>query len=574
MKLFRSKEPALGLPVSRCLAGVFALLLGTTTYCQAVAPIASCESLGKLNLPEVLVTSAQSVPAGQFLDPRRTVAEPSRPIGQNNSPGGGPPAGGPPAGARGPFGATDISQLPAFCRVQVTLTPSGDSDIKMEIWLPQNWNGKFMGAGSFGWGGSIMYDGLLLGLKNGYAVANNDTGHSEASGSTGEFAIGHPDKVVDYGYRANHAMTLDSKAIIKAFYGVAPKHSYWVGCSLGGQQGMTEVQRFPEDYDGAVIGSPASPIVNLNAFQIWPTLLRRQNPAGVLSARKSAMVLEAIKKTCATPIDLKLGYLENPLSCHFDPAVLQCKGADAEDCLTTAQVDLLKTLQAGLKNPLTGELIFVPTAPNIGGGVGGPMKPGGGPPPGGAGPGGGGLGGAKGEEAPMGVATGLFKYLVFQDPNWDWKTLDMDKDVAFADKVLSTINMATNPNLKPFFANGGKLLMYHGWNDGSSPLESINYYKDVVKAVGAEAKSSMRVFGMPGVGHCSGGSGCDRFDMLNVIDQWVENGKAPERIVATKTTDGKVISTHPLCAYPKTAQYKGTGSLNDADNFICIAGTP
>ncbi len=444
----------------------------------------------------------------------------------------------------------------------------------MEIWLPlNNWNGKFMGAGNFGWGGTIMYDGLALGLKNGYAVASNDTGHSEASGSTGEFAIGHPDKVIDYGYRANHAMTLDSKAIIKAFYGVAPKHSYWVGCSLGGQQGMTEVQRFPDDYDGAVIGSPANPIVNLNAFQIWPTLLRRRNPAGVLSASKSAMVREAIKKTCATPVDLKLGYLEDPLSCHFDPKVLQCKGADAEDCLTAAQVDMIEKLQTGLVNPHTGELIYVPTAPNIGGGVGGGMRGGGGPPPGVAGPGGGGPGSAKGEEAPMGVATGLFKYLVFQDPNWDWKTLDMDKDLAFADKVLGTINMATNPNLKPFFQRGGKLLMYHGWNDGSSPLESINYYKEVLKAVGSEANDSMRVFGMPGVGHCSGGAGCDRFDMLGVIDQWVENGKAPERIVATKTTGGKVVSTHPLCAYPKIAKYKGTGSTDDAENFACIEGT-
>ena len=320
------------------------------------------------------------------------------------------------------------------------------------------------------------------------------------------------------------------------------------------------MQRFPDDYDGAVIGAPASPIVNLNAFQIWPTLLHRQNPAGVLSPAKSALVQSAIKQTCATPVDLKLGYLENPPGCHFDPKVLQCIGADANNCLSTAQVEMLEKQQGGLRNPRTGELIHEPTAPNIGSGMGGP-PPGGGP------------GGPKGEEAPMGVATGLFKYLVFQDPNWDRKTFDVDKDVAFADKVLSTINMATNPNLQPFFERGGKLLMYHGWNDGSSPQESIDYYKQVLKAVGPQAEHSMRVFGMPGMGHCSGGPGCDRFNMLGVIDDWVENGNAPERIVATKVTDGEVVSSHPLCAYPKIAQYKGAGSMNDAENFVCVVGT-
>lgn len=568
MELFPSKARATALRSLRSLiaTGLFALVLCTTAFCEGSTPSVSCESLAKLELPEVTITLVQTVASGQFKDPRLAAPEPIGP------PRGGPPAGGPPRGARGPFGETEISQLPAFCRIATTLKPSGDSNIRMEIWLPlTNWNGKFMGAGNFGWGGSLMYDGLMLGLKNGYAVANNDTGHTEASGNTGQFALGHPDKVIDYGYRANHAMTLDSKAIIKAFYGVAPKHSYWVGCSLGGQQGMTEIQRFPDDYDGAVIGSPANPIVNLNAFQIWPTLLNRQNPAGVLSASKSAMVQEAIAKACATPVDLKLGYLENPLACHFDPSALQCKGVDGDNCLTAPQVEMIKVQQEGLKNPRTGELIYVPTAPRIGS-TDGP-GPGGLSGSAGAGPVGVGPSGAPREEAPMGVATGLFMYLVFQDSGWDWKTFDIDKDIALADKVLSTINLATNPNLKPFFDHGGKLLMYHGWNDGSSPLESIHYYNAVLKTVGAEANGSMRVFGMPGVGHCSGGNGCDRFDMLGVIDQWVENGKAPERIVATKTTNDRVVSTHPLCAYPKVARYSGSGSIDSAENFICAEET-
>jgi feruloyl esterase len=445
-----------------------------------------------------------------------------------------------------PFGSSDAIQ-PGFCRVAVTMTPSGDSDIKMEVWLPlSGWNGKFLGAGSFGWGGAILYDGLLLGVKNGYAVANNDTGHSDPAGF-GRFALGHPDKVVDYGYRANHEMTLQAKAIIKAFYGAAPEHSYWLGCSLGGQQGMTEAQRFPNDYDGVVVGAPASPITRLNAWQIWPSVLISQDPARAIPQSKGAMVNQAILDKCDALDGVEDGILENPPRCPFDPGELLCKGADAPDCLTAPQVDFLSRLYAGPVNPRTGELIFAPMVP---GGAGNLSR-----------------------ATPMGVALDLYRYLVFHDPDWDWKTLDLDRDVFFADRVLGTVNVASNPNLKPFFDRGGKLLMYHGWLDGSSPVESFNYYKKVLQAVGPQASDSMRVFAIPGMGHCSGGPGCDTFDKLAVIDQWVQTGTAPDRIVASKVTDGKVTRTHPTCAFPKVAKYKGTGSTDEAQSFLCAEET-
>jgi feruloyl esterase len=174
----------------------------------------------------------------------------------------------------------------------------------------------------------------------------------------------------------------------------------------------------------------------------------------------------------------------------------------------------------------------------------------------------------------MGVALGLYRNLVFQDPDWDWKTLDLDRDVSFADRVLSTVNMATNPDLRPFFGRGGKLLMYHGWLDGSSPVETFNYYEAVLRAVGPQARESMRVFGIPGMGHCSGGPGCDTFDKLSVIDHWVETGKAPDRIVASKVSDGKVTRTHPICAYPRVARYRGAGSTDQAESFACAEETP
>jgi feruloyl esterase len=551
------------------------VLLTVCASSQTLKPSVSCESLARLDLPEVTITMAVPVAAGQFH--------------------GGPVADSQlapltPAGAAAhPFPSPDNSPNPAFCRVAATLKPSGDSDIKMEIWLPlTNWNGKFMGAGNFGWAGDIRYDGLMLGIRNGYAVASNDTGHDRSSGQTAEFAVGHPEKVIDYGWRANHAMTLDSKAIIKSFYGAGPKHSYWVGCSLGGEQGMMEVERFPQDYDGALIGQPPWPLPNMNAGQIWPTLLERETPGGTLTAKKTALIQDAIKNQCATPVDLKLGYINDPDGCHFDPNTLLCKGADADDCLTAAQVDRVTKLHNGLINTRTGEHITLApegwgngpsltsmtgfggaAGPGPGGpggaGPGGPNGGPGGPGPAGAAPagarppGGGGLGASPGQ--PMGVALALYKYLVFQDPNWDWKTLDFDRDEPLAEKVLSTVFTAENPNLKQFFDHGGKLLLYE-----DTP-ETLKFYKDVLKTVGPEANNSIRVFNMPGMAHCSGGAGCDTFDKLGVIDAWVNGGPAPDRIVAVKSTDSKV--THPICAYPKVAKYKGTGELTDAASFVC-----
>jgi feruloyl esterase len=528
----------------QCVVGVvWAVLSAVPAPSRAGEPVVSCESLAKLELREATPTMATTVGAGESELPAQSLGGPGGAGGAGRSGSEGPPAGRMPS----PFGSSDAMQ-PGFCRVAVTMKPSGDSDIKMEVWLPlSGWNGKVLGAGSFGWGGAILYDGLLLGVKNGYAVANNDTGHTNEAGSTGQFALGHPDKVIDYGYRANHEMTLQAKAIIKTFYGVPPEHSYWLGCSLGGQQGMTEAQRFPDDYDGVVVGAPASPITRLNAWQIWPSVLISQDPARAIPQSKSAMVNQAILNKCDELDGVEDGILENPPRCPFDPQELLCKGADAPDCLTAPQVDLLSRLYAGPANPRTGELIFAP------------MVPGG--------------GGNLSRANPMGVALGLYSNLVFSDPNWDWKTLDLDRDVFFADRVLSTVNMATNPNLKPFFDRGGKLLMYHGWLDGSSPVESFNYYKAVLQAVGPQTSDSMRVFAMPGMGHCSGGPGCDTFDKLAVIDQWVETGKAPDRIVASKVTDGKVTRTHPICACPRVAKYKGTGSTDEADNFVCAEET-
>ena len=548
------------------LAGLFASIPTKPTFGQPAATAASCQILAEKEIPEATIAMAEVVAPMEFKLP----ASPMGPGGPGGAPGGGPgagpgakaaalgspngpptPAGGPSGGgmnmALAPFNPKDTTNHVPFCRVAATLKPSGDSDIKIEVWLPlSGWNGKLLGAGNFGWAGSIMYGGLLLGLEQGYATVSTDTGHDN-SAEMGGFALGHPDKMIDYGYRAAHNMTVDAKVLIKAFYREEPKHSYWYGCSLGGQMGLTEIQRFPEDYDAAIVGAPASPIVDLNAYQIWPSLLVAQKRARRLTHQKAAMLHQAVMDACDALDGVKDGELEDPTACHFDPAKLLCKGADSDNCLTAPQVEFVQMLYAGPINPRTKQRQFAAPVPGTEGNFGNYSA-----------------------DNAMGVAVALFKYMIFQDPNWDWKTLDLDKDVAYGRAVLRTINVADNPNLKPFFDRGGKLLMYHGWADGASPLQSAAYMDAVKKTVGVEeTENSMRLFAMPGMGHCMGGTGCDTFDKLAVLDHWVQSGRAPERIIASKVSDGRVVRTHPVCAFPAVAKYKGTGDVNEADNFVC-----
>ncbi len=543
-------------------AGLCALVLSAAAFSQGAPSAASCAGLAKLNLPGATITLAQVVQPMEFKLPGRTEnpggpGGPGAPAGGPGAPGApaGPggaagPAGPPPGGGMGmslaPYDPKDTTNHVPFCRVTATLKPSGDSNIKIEVWLPlEGWNGKMMGAGDFGWAGSIMYGGLLIGLEHGYATVSTDTGHDNSLGM-GEFAQGHPDKMIDYGWRAAHLMTVDAKQFIKAFYGKAQTKAYWWGCSLGGQMGLTEIQRFPEDYDAAIIGAPANPIVELNAEQIWPSLLVAQKPERQLGRAKATMLHQAVMDACDALDGAKDNELENPMACKFDPGTLLCKGEDNDKCLTAAQLEFVQMLYKG---PVTGKTQFPGAAPGTENNFGG-----------------------YNANGPMGVATALYKYMIFQNPNWDWKTLDMVKDVEYGRTVLGSINEADNPNLKPFFDHGGKVLWYHGWVDGTNPMESVNYISAVKKTVGeAVTDEHIRLFTMPGMGHCSGGSGCDVFDKLAEIDKWVESGKAPDRIVASKTQGGKVVRTHPLCAYPKVASYKGTGDLNDAANFACVS---
>jgi feruloyl esterase len=439
------------------------------------------------------------------------------------------------------------SDLPAFCRVAATLKPTTDSDIKIEVWLPvSGWNGKYQAVGNGGWSGSINTPAMALALRRGYATSSTDTGHT---GSTAAFALGHPEKLIDYAYRSEHEMTVKSKAIIAAFYGNAPKLSYWNGCSAGGKQALKEAQRFPDDFDGIIAGAPAHNWTGRAEEAIWIAQAVHNDPASYIPPEKYRAIHEAAVAACDTLDGVKDGIMEDPTRCHFDPKVIECKGADGPACLTAPQVEAARKIYSGAVNPRTRQQVapgFEPGSELGWGTTAGPQ--------------------------PFGIANEHFKNVVFRNPAWDYRTLNFDSDIATTEKLDNGLINALDPNLKPFFAHGGKLVQYHGWNDWQiEPRMSVNYYQSVLETMGGAGKlrDSYRLFMAPGMGHCGGSEGPNTFDMMGTMEQWVEQGKAPDKIIATRMKDGKVDRTRPLCPYPQVAKYKGSGSIDDAANFAC-----
>ena len=478
---------------------------------------ATCERLSSLSLAETTITAAQTVAPGAFA-PRDESAD-------------------------------EFKNLPTFCRVAATLKPTSDSDIQIEVWLPASgWNGRFMAVGNGGWAGTISYAGMSGPLARGYAVASTNTGHSGTS-DDGSFALGHPERLIDFGYRAVHEMTVKARAILTAYYGNAPKRSYWKGCSTGGRQGLMEVQRFPSDFDGVIAGAPANNLTHLQVHGVWIAQAVHEDEASYIPSAKYSLIHNAVLEACDALDGVKDGVLEDPTRCKFDPKVLQCKDADGSGCLTAPQVEAVRRIYGPATNPRTKEQIFPGWEP--GSELGWAAK---------AGP------------QPSSMQGSYWRYVVFKNPHWDYKTFNFDSDVALGDRIGKDIVNATDPNLKTFFGRGGKLLQYHGWSDQLiSPRSSINYYRSVLDAMGGAGKvdESYRLFMVPGMAHCGGGDGPDQFDAIGALEQWVEQGKAPDQIIASRIKDGKAERTRPLCPYPQVATYKGSGSTDDAANFLC-----
>jgi tannase/feruloyl esterase len=539
--------------VSCIIAATAALIIAGRAMPTVIAQ-GTCESLASLALPHTSITSAAVVPEGAVTGGR---------------------AGGPP-----PIVA------PARCVVKAVTRPSSDSEIKLEVWMPvSGWNGKYQQMGNGGWAGSIPTASLVAAVMRGYATAGTDDGHS--GGPWAEWAIGHPEKLVDFGYRAVHETSVQAKAIVAAFYKRDPSKSYFFGCSDGGREALMEAQRFPDDFHGIIAGAPAN---NWTGLMTMALTIERALDEANLPASKLPAIQAAALNACDNLDNVKDGLIEDPRTCNFDPAVLTCKGAETDQCLTQPQVITLRTIYQGPRHPRTGVQIapgFVPGTEAVPGGWVPWILP---APP-----------GAQSQLATSviaGFGNSFYGQAVAEDPKWDFRKWNFESDFAYAVEKTAGILNSMSPDLRSFRATGGKLLQYHGWGDAAIPgSASIEYYDRVRTFMAkypdgrgtspAALDQFYRLFMVPGMGHCSGGIGANTFgnggrsaasptadpdrDILAALERWVEGNVAPDRIIASGVQGGDASKpmTRPLCPYPQIARYKGAGDPYVAESFAC-----
>ena len=515
-------------------------LLCFVVGCSSLLFSADCTTLKNLQIAETDITLAQTVTSG--------VLEVS---------GAGP----------------RLRDLPAFCRVAGELRPTSDSRIRFEVWLPvQGWNGRMLGSGNGGFAGAIGYQHLATYLKRGFAVAGSDAGH-QAEATDASWAYGHPEKVKDFGWRAVHLTAQRAKQIVDAFYGKRPDKSYFDSCSDGGREALMEAQRFPDDYDGILAGAPAN---------AWSTMLAAGagvmqrlvgDPENYIPDRKLAAIQRAALGACDTLDGVKDNVIGDPAKCHFNPDVLLCKGdGSSSDCLTQPQIDSVKALYAGIKDE-QGTVIF----PGLSMGDETSWKT-----------------WVVGEDPGASLSArfvqNYFRYIVTNDPKANVLTARVDDLLRQSREKAAADLDATNPDLTRFAARGGKLILYHGWNDPAiSPTNTVLYFESVEREMGKEkAETFLRLYMVPGMEHCAGGPGASaagqlgtetaggpKYGLFDSLENWVEKG-SPENVIATKYEEGpngamKAAFTRPLCAYPQVAGYTGSGDPSEAANFACVA---
>jgi feruloyl esterase len=482
-----------------------------------------CENLAATRIPNVTITSAKSI----------------SPLWEAPTT---PGLFGTPAGLK--------AEVP-FCRVEGFSAPTSDSHIGFEVWLPQaaSWNGRLLAVGNPGFIGSIGYRGLLDGTKRGYAMAATDTGHLDTGYSWG---VGHPEKLVDWGHRAVHETAVAAKQLIQSFYGTPAKFAYWNSCHNGGNQGLNEVQRYPEDFDGVVAGDPAYYVTHLQAgseYISWVALKDGVKAPAYIPPSKYPVIHRAVLDACDAKDGVKDGVLEDPLHCNFDPKTIECNGPDAASCLTAAQVETARKIYAGAKWN-DGTQLYSGYEPGSELGWGSM---------------------AAGPE-PINISTAFFVNMVFENPKWDFRTFDVDRDTRYADKRLGEAINGYDPNLKRYKDHGGKLIIYQSWNETIVPPRSIiDYYGNVEKAMGGarQTQDFARLFMVPGGGMCPGFGDPKAFDVLNAVQEWREKNIAPDKIIYSFSDRKKYYKTLPVCPYPQLPVYKGSGDINDAANFTC-----
>jgi len=443
-----------------------------------------------------------------------------------------------------------------FCRVQGRI----EKEIEFEVWLPvaSRWNGKHLGVGNGGYAGFINYSSLAHGLERGYATASTDTGH-KGGPMDASWALGQPQRIEDYGGRAQHLTAAAAKQILEAYYTRPARYSYFMGCSNGGLQGLTAAQRYPEDYDGIVSGAPGTSFPDMSTYVMLSGGANGGAVAGRLTQQDMEFAVSRMIASCDENDGVEDGLIEHPPSCKFDFASLTCTGAGHGQCLSKAQVGTLRGLFSPLRDA-AGKEIYPPPAI-------GTLLP------------------VSELERRGKLGADMYRYAVFQDKNWDPASFVLERDLPIARERLKSL-ISDNVDLMPFASRNARLILYHGWDDsGPSPFNSVNYYEAVRRKVGERKTDSFfRLFMVPGMYHCRGGPGPNSFgnagdppvldaqhDVLMALEQWVEREAAPERIIASNVKAGRVERSRPLCPYPKVARYKGTGSIDEAGNFSCVA---
>ncbi|HEX4322195.1 MAG TPA: tannase/feruloyl esterase family alpha/beta hydrolase [Acidobacteriaceae bacterium] len=499
---------------------------------------ADCASLKSASLPQTTIALAQPVTTGTLQIP----------------------------GIDKPF-----TDLPAFCRVTGSFHPSSDSDIHFELWLPDKWNGRYLGIGNGGFAGSIGYGGLAAYLIRGFAVAGSDAGHN-AGGEDAGWALHHPEKIKDFGWRAVHVTADNAKTLISAYYSKPASKAYFDSCSDGGREALMEAQRFPSDYNGILAGAPANNWSRMLASGVDIAHRTLKDPAGHIPAAKLPAIERASLNACDAPSgsldNLKDGLVSDPAHCHFDTSVLLCKaGTDSSDCLTQPQIDSLNAYYSGGKDS-HGNSIFPGFVPGDEQGWSDWI-----------------VGTGPGTGSGSHYVESYFRNMITGDAKWDPLTANVDQSLKLSIEKGAPDLDSTNPDLSQFAAHGGKLILYHGWNDPAiSPWNTIDYYQSVQKNLGEQKTAAfVRLYMVPGMEHCAGGPGPNLFGqfglpstpgagIFDALETWEENGSSPAAITALSfKEDHSVKATRPICPYPAIAQYKGTGSATEAASFTCTA---
>lgn len=516
------------------LSALFAMSgLCAASFAQAtdISPSRACDSLTSLNDKIVTIDTARNVDKGDALLP-------------------------------GP--------MPSYCRVTATIRPSADSNIKVEIWLPKAWNGRYLGTGNGGLGGQIDKLALEDGIRRGFAVANTDLGTSTGAASM----TGKMDMVTDFGNRATHLMTILAKAAIRHYYNQAPDYSFFRGCSTGGGQGMHEAQQYPADYDGILAGAPGASRVPAHLAFFWAYRATHFSSDSTLTPAALNFWSHTVMKACDKLDGLADGIISDPQKCNIDPATVQCQRGQTSNCLSPGQVVALEKIYAGPKHSVTGEQIFPGYLHGTEASFGlFEMNENGGPP-------------------------AAFPFIWLWGKHWDWKKFNFGSDVDVMRNALDQSVAATNPDLSAFHRHGGKLIMFQGLADPIQvPGAAINYVSDVHKTMGAAAGQTVQLFLAPGMTHCTGGDAPNSFgnfnddnpdiavnpqdadhDLLIALQNWVEHDKRPVQVIATQyKTEKNALTgksalvpqrTRPLCAWPETAHYRG-GDVNNHQSFYC-----